>query len=107
MNAKELYNKKALKHQLKRAIKYDYEYYESCIIEIMEEYAKQKEDFANVVSSFEPTNEDIEKEARKRELIIVNENDNPEDELDYRSGVTYHVFKQGAKWMLDKLKAQH
>jgi predicted transcriptional regulator with HTH domain len=42
MNAEELYNRKAFKHQLKRAIKHDYAYYKGCIVGLMEEYHQEK-----------------------------------------------------------------
>jgi len=42
MTAKDFYNKRAFKHQLKRAIKYDKQYFEDCIIELMEQYAQEQ-----------------------------------------------------------------
>ena len=41
-SAEEFYNKRAFKHQLKRAIKHDYKYFESVIIELMEAYTNQQ-----------------------------------------------------------------
>lgn len=42
MTAKEFYDNKAIKHQLKRAIKHDKQYFEDAIIELMEMYAQEQ-----------------------------------------------------------------
>jgi hypothetical protein len=42
MKAKEFYNKRAFKHQLRRAIKHDKQYFEDTIIELMEMYAQEQ-----------------------------------------------------------------
>ena len=42
MSAKDFYNKRAFKHQLKRAIKHDKQYFEDGIIELMEMYAQEQ-----------------------------------------------------------------
>jgi hypothetical protein len=42
MTAKEFYNSRAIKHQLKRAIKHDKQYFEDAIIELMEMYAQEQ-----------------------------------------------------------------
>lgn len=40
--AREFYNKRAIKHQLKRATKNDAQYFEDCVIKIMQAYADQE-----------------------------------------------------------------
>lgn len=42
MTAKDFYSKKALKHQLGRAIKKDVKYFNDCIIELIDEYHSLK-----------------------------------------------------------------
>ena len=42
MTAKDFYNKKAFKYQLKRAITKDHNYFRDTIIELMELYAKEQ-----------------------------------------------------------------
>lgn len=42
MTAKEFYNSRAIKHQFKRAIKHDKQYFEDAIIELMEMYAQEQ-----------------------------------------------------------------
>ena len=42
MTAKEFYNSRAIKRQLKRAIKHDKQYFEDAIIELMEMYAQEQ-----------------------------------------------------------------
>ena len=42
MKAKEFYNKRAFKHQLRRAIKHDKQYFEDTIIELMEMYTQEQ-----------------------------------------------------------------
>lgn len=48
MNAKEFFNKRAIKHQLKRAINKDYNYFQESIIQLMEEYAATRSEWVSV-----------------------------------------------------------
>ena len=57
MKAKEFYSKRAIKHQLRRAIKRDGKYFEDAIIQIMEDYKnealKNMESSSRIISESE------------------------------------------------------
>jgi len=57
--SKKYYKKLALKHQLKKAIKYDYKYFEECIIQVMENFADQQ--FKDKLEKIIPSDEEINK----------------------------------------------
>lgn len=43
MNAEDFFDSKAIKYQLRRGLKNDYEYFKDAIVSIMEQYAEQKQ----------------------------------------------------------------